>query len=136
MYQFAGFFAKPALERPDELPPNTVWREISSPFVGVGVRLPDLIGKAPRQSEIFRLLKAVGLGRAASWLYINYTCWGGRIDSIYGLGMHGRRFFGPVKETDLSIVRDDYVDLMSEFGVQEADALNFPPFKRGFWGEG
>ena len=28
-----------------------------------------------------------------------------------------------------------YLRLMGEFSVSEADALNFPPFARGFWGE-
>lgn len=72
---------------------------------------------------------------AADWLFINYVTWAGQIDSIYRLGSSGGRGFGPVSESADDKVRVVYLDLMAAFGVSPADALNFPPFVRGFWGE-
>jgi hypothetical protein len=135
MYRFAGFFAKPLIDRPARLPEEAVWRTISVPFEGIGVRLPALIGESPSPSEVNRLLQEVGLHAAMDWLYITYDCWAGRIDSVYGLGVRSGQFFGPVKESDISQVKAVYLALMREFGVQPDDALRFPPFVRGFWGE-
>jgi hypothetical protein len=134
-YWFTGFFARPVLERPAGLPGNAVWREITSPFVGVGVRLTGLDDDRPGPDEARRLLAEVGLGGAADWLYLGYVTWAGRVESVYGLGSSGGREFGPVRETDADKARGAYLWLMGEFGMAPADALNFPPFVRGFWGE-
>ena len=135
MYRFTGFFARPAVERPATLPAGAVWREIAAPFAGVGVRLPELTGKEPGLDEARRLLAEVGLGGAADWMFIDYVTWAGPIDSVYGLGSSGGRAFGPVTESDGDKTRAAYLELMGAFGVAPADALNFPPFVRGFWGE-
>ena len=134
-YRFAGFFAKPTIDRPESLSEGAVWRSISAPFEGVGVRLPALIGKSPDPAEVDRLLQEVGLRTAHDWLYIDYCTWAGRIDCVYGLGVAAGRAFGPLKESDVNKAKASYLTLMSEFGVQPADALGFPPFARGFWGE-
>ena len=39
MYEFTGYFARPAVPQPVSLPTGAVWREIAVPFVGVGVRV-------------------------------------------------------------------------------------------------
>ena len=135
MYRFTGFLARQAVERPAILPAGTVWREVAAPFVGVGVRLPGLAGKKPGREESRRLLAEVGLGGAADWLFIDYVTWAGPIDSVYGLGSSGGQEFGPVAESDGEKTRPAYLELMGELGVATADALSFPPFARGFWGE-
>jgi hypothetical protein len=135
VYRFTGFFARPAVEQPATLPAGAVRREITAPFAGVGVRLPALAGKEPGLDEAQRLLAEVGLGGAADWLFIDYVTWAGPIDSVYGLGLSGGRAFGPVAESDGDKTRAAYLELMGAFGVAEANALNFPPFVRGFWGE-
>ena len=76
-YQFAGFFASPSLPRPAVLPERAVWREVISPFVGVGVRLRDLLGKTPTRVEVEALARQLGLAAADRWLYLTYDCWGG-----------------------------------------------------------
>jgi hypothetical protein len=134
-YQFAGFFASSALPRPDSLPPGAVWREIASPFVGVGIRLPALLGKTPARAEVEALARQLGVDAADRWLYLTYDCWGGRIDCIYGLGARGGSPFGPVGEDALDAVEATYTRLMAQFGVPAGDALQFAPFPRGFWGE-
>jgi hypothetical protein len=135
-YQFAGFFAKPAIDRPDYLPEGAVWRSISVPFEGVGVRLPAMIGQSPDPRKVGRLLREVGLQTASDWLYIDYCTWAGRIDCVYGLGVTAGRAFGPLYESAIDRTKETYLELMGEFGVEPADAMRFPPFERGFWGEG
>jgi hypothetical protein len=135
VYRFTGFFARPAIERPATLPAGAVWREVAAPFAGVGVSLPGLADDEPGPDKARRLLAEVGLGGATDWLFINYVTWAGPIDSVYGLGSSGGREFGPVAETADDNTRAAYLKLMGAFGVAPADALDFPPFLRGFWGE-
>ena len=135
MYRFTGFFARHATERPVTLPAGAVWREVAAPFTGVGVSLAGLADDEPGPDEARRLLAEVGLAGAADWLFINYVTWAGPIDSVYGLGVSGGRAFGPVAESDGDKTRAAYLELMGEFGVAQADALNFPPFVRGYWAE-
>jgi hypothetical protein len=134
-YRFTGFLARPSVKRPATLPSGAVWREIAAPFAGVGVALPALAGREPGPDEVQRLLAEVGLSGAADWLFIDYYTWAGPIDCVYGLGSAGGGGFGPVGESARDKVRASYLGLMGAFGVAEADALNFPPFVRGFWGE-
>jgi hypothetical protein len=134
-YQFAGFFASPAVPRPDVLPAGAVWREVVSPFIGVGVRLPALIGKTPAQADVESLARQLGVDAADRWLYLTYDCWGGGIDFVYGFGSRGGQPFGPVEEDALDAVEAAYTSLMAQFGVSAVDALQFKPFERGYWGE-
>lgn len=133
-YWFSGFFATPPVEPSTDLPEWAVWRGVTSPFVGVGVRIADLQGKTPSAEEVHSLARQLGIGHA-DWIYLTYTCWAGRVDFVYGLGVRGGQPFGPVEEDRLSHTRDSYVGLMGEFGVSPGDAMGFPPFERGFWGE-
>lgn len=135
MYRFTGFFARPVIDRSAVLPVSAIWCEITAPFAGVGVRLPGLANDEPGPDKSRRLLTEVGLGGATDWLFLDYVTWAGRIDSVYGLGSSNGREFGPIRESDLDKVRSAYLELMGAFGVVPADALNFPPFVRGFWGE-
>ena len=135
MYRFTGFFARPVIERPATLPNGASWREVATPFAGVGISLPGLTNDKPGVGEACKLLAEVGLGGATDWLFINYVTWAGPIDSVYGLGASGGRAFGPSNESDRETVRAAFLELMGAFGVTPADALNFPPFVRGFWGE-
>jgi hypothetical protein len=134
-YQFAGFFASPAVPQPEGLPAGAVWREITSPFVGVGIRLPALIGKTPTRAEVETLARQLGIHTADRWLYLTYSCWAGRIDFVYGLGFRSGEVFGPVEEDGRDKVKAAYTGLMAEFGISLEEALDFEPFHRGYWGE-
>jgi hypothetical protein len=135
VYWFTGFLARPVIECPSSLPVGAVWREIVVPFHGVGVRFSARTNDKPAPAEVQRLLAEVGLGSAAAWVYLSYVTWAGHLESVYGLGASGSREFGPAGAWDESEARAAYLELMGEFGVVQADALNFPPFARGFWGE-
>jgi len=134
-YRFTGFFAQPSIDRPTMLSGGAVWREIATPFIGVAVRMPDLTDDELAPTEARRLLAEFGLGGATNWLYLSYVTWAGRVAGVYGLGASGGRDFGPLGEWDSDAVRAVFLTLMGEFGVAQADAINFPPFARGFWGE-
>jgi hypothetical protein len=54
---------------------------------------------------------------------------------VYGVGASGGREFGPVSGSDFDKARAAYLELMGAFGIAPADALDFPPLTRGFWGE-
>jgi hypothetical protein len=135
VYQFAGFFAKPVIDLPEILPEGAVWRTISIPFQGVGVRLAALLGESPEPRRVNGLLEQLGLQDSIDWLYLTYVCWGGQLDYVYGLGVRGGQAIGPIEESDEARVDDAYLELMGQFGVEPADARRFPPFIRGFWGE-
>ena len=137
MYEFTGFFARPAVPQPVALPPGVVWRDITSPFVGVGVRLPDLDDQPEllARPDVETLALKLGLGAADCWVYLTYVCWGGDIDFVYGLGSHRGRPFGPVREDEHGAVEGAYTGLMEGIGVPPEVALEFEPFRRGYWGE-
>jgi hypothetical protein len=134
-YWFAGFFVKPPFNPPTVLPEGAVLRNITVPFVGVGVRVSALLGKTPSAEAVDLLAEQLGISHAGDWIYLTYTCWAGRIDSVYGLGSSGGQRFGPIEEDAVARTKDAYLQLMGEFGVSPEDALRFPPFERGFWGE-
>ena len=127
-YRFTGFFARLMIDAPPALPTGAVWRVVTDPFDGVGVRLPDGI------EEGHRLRHEVGLSAAEGWLFLEYACWGGRIDYVHGRGVRGGREFGPIRED--RDAKAAFLFLMRSFGIEDADALDFAPFHRGFWGEG
>jgi hypothetical protein len=133
-YSFAGFFVRPPLEPPSDLPAGAVWRAIEEPFVGSGVRLPDLLGKTPAPAEVKHLACRLGFAATSDWIFITYSCWAGRIELVYGFGSRGGRPFGPIDGWAVDECKVPYVRLMADFGVAPEDALNFTPFRRGFWG--
>jgi len=130
---FAGFFATPTVQKPAHLPERVVWREIETPFQGVGIAFPFLRGRVPVVANIMALSTDLGLDAAENWLYINYDCWAGEIDWVYGLGRRGAQAFGPFDEDNTSRTQATYLALMEAFGVGTDDALNFAPFERGYW---
>jgi hypothetical protein len=133
-YSFAGFFVKGDLKVPASLPRKAVWRIITVPFAGVGLRTPNLIRGELHARYIRKLALDYGIDGARDWLFIRYVCWGGHVDSVYGLGRCNSLDFGPTQEDDLSRVQDAYLELMAAFGVRPDDALSFAPFVRGYWG--
>jgi hypothetical protein len=134
-YRFAGFLCPSRIERPATLPPGAVWREIEAPFAGTGVRIPELVGKSPEVEVVQKLAEALGLGASRTWLYITYDCWGGQIDSVYGLGLAKGASFGPIEEDSRAGVKGTFTQLMAHLGLTPEQAMQFPPFERGFWGE-
>lgn len=136
-YEFTGYFARPVLPQPDDLPPGGVWKAIASPFVGVGVRLPSLINEdaLPSEAEVRGLARRFGFHEADSWVYLTYVCWGGDIDFVYGLGSRDGVPFGPFEESAHDAVEAAYTGLMERFGVSVDDAMRFDPFERGYWGD-
>ena len=136
-YWFTGFFARPTVQRPETLPRGGVWRDIATPFLGVGVRLSASGDdeELANPADVQALAGQLGLFAADSWVYLSYVCWGGRIDFVYGLGCRDGVPFGPVEESAHDKVKAAYTDLMEQFGISAADALRFEPFVRGYWGE-
>lgn len=133
-YQFAGFLIPTDRDIVSlaALPADALCRPITSPFVGVGVRLPAWVGKNPPLSEVYALGAELGVTKARSWMYIGYETWG-RIDSVYAIGVHDGTPFGPVNDSNIQTVEATYVEAMSRLGVSREDALYFAPFERGFW---
>jgi hypothetical protein len=134
-YRFAGFFANPSVPAPDVLPDGAVWKEIKSPFEGVGLRLDSLVGESPDVRVVAALAERFGFSRADRWIYLTYDCWGGQLDFVFGLGMKAGLSFGPRESSDEDRVEAEYLGLMQAFGLTDSEALNFAPFSRGFWGE-
>ena len=134
-YTFAGFFAWPSIQQPSPLPEGASWREITEPFVGVGLRLPALIGRQVSEARVLELAQSLGFTKAEHWLFLQYDCWAGQIDFTFGLGSAAGEAFGPVEESARDRVQSVYTDLMGRFGVSQQAALDFHPFHRGFWGE-
>ena len=134
-YQFAGFFVRPVLSRPRVLPTKAVWRNISAPFKGVGLLLPDFFGQSPPAAEVNALANQLGFHVADSWLYLTYDCWGGAADFVYGLGMRGGVLSEPIEESNWDNVEAAYKSLMALLGVSAEDALLFEPFSPGYWGD-
>lgn len=134
-YQFAGFLVAARMSRPESLPQDAVWRDIALPFQGVGVFLPHLIGKEIHRDEVQSLAQKIGVLGEGSWLFLQYDCWGGAIDFVYGMGVAGGHPFGPIENSALDTVESTYIEVMSQLGISAEDSLNFAPFERGFWGE-
>lgn len=140
-YEFTGFFARPLVTSPDSLPTGVVWRTIATPFVGVGIRLPEIddqfsqLDELPSPSVLQYLASEFGLDAAACWVYLRYVCWGGDIDFVYGLVCCEGELFGPVTESERGKVEGAYTSLMAKFGIPTETALHFEPFVRGYWGE-
>ena len=135
-YWFSGFFARPNVAPPVVLPARACWRTIAAPFDGVGVCLPELQGERPAIQVVEGLATELGLAESQAWVYLTYTCWGGKIDSVYGIAesKHGGRI-GPLEEADGKKCKETYIALMAHFGISAADAVDFRPFHRGFWGD-
>ena len=134
-YQFAGFFIATQMPKPESFPQAATWREITSPFRGVGVRLPHLIGKVVQSDQVQSLAQEIGIREGTTWLFLQYDCWGGEIDFVFGLGVAAGVPFGPVEESARGLVEAAYTQVMGQFGVSAEAALNFVPFERRFWGE-
>jgi hypothetical protein len=132
-YQFAGFMAAARLPKPERLPQRSVWKDIRKPFIGVGLFLPEFIDKQPEPRLITQLASEYGFSASPSWIYLTYTCWGGSVDFVYGLGARNGHSFGPDASDDFA--ESTYVELMKSFGLSESSASNFEPFYRGFWNE-
>ena len=135
-YRFTGFLA-PGLDKveaPQKLPADAVVRAIQVPFAGVGIALPSLIDKPLTAEHVLTLAAQTGIAAADAWLFIDYETWG-RVDAVYACGSVGGDVFGPVEDTNVETVEATYVAAMARVGIREQDALDFPPFYRGFWGD-
>jgi hypothetical protein len=133
-YQFAGFFAPSDVEiiNPPALPAEAIFRKITTPFIGVGVRLPSMVGMSPSVDEVNALAVATGIAQARTWLYLGYDTWG-NIDWVYALGAQDGKEFGPIDDSNLETVENTFVEVMARIGVDAQNALQFTPFVRGFW---
>ncbi|HJV02076.1 MAG TPA: hypothetical protein VJ752_16170 [Burkholderiaceae bacterium] len=133
-YQFAGFLVPSDVEltQHSAIPAEAIFRRITIPFDGVGVRIPSLVGTAPAADEIKALAAATGIAQARSWLYLTYETFG-TIDWVYALGVQDGEAFGPIDDSNMETVGATFVDVMARIGVDSENALQFAPFKRGFW---
>ena len=137
-YRFAGFLAPSATEiiEVSSLPPDAIYRRVTTPFIGVGVSFPSMIGEEPSNDEVNKLAVAIGITQARSWLYITYDTWAGSIDWMYAIGAQQGVEFGPINDSNLETVRDTFIDVMARIGLGTEHAVQFGPFSRGFWGPG
>ena len=133
-YQFAGFLVPTDKDivSATAMPEGAIQRPITKPFVGVGIRLPAWIGKAPSVDQINALAAELGLTKAESWLYMGYDTWG-RVDSVYAAGVSSGEPFGPIDDSNIETVEATFIQTMSRIGVSRENALRFAPFERGFW---
>jgi hypothetical protein len=136
VFYFNGFFVKSPVEPPLTLPEGAILREIREPFCGIGVRLSGDVEDQPSEETIAAMREWAST--SSSWLHIDYFCWGGSLECVYGYGMRDGQTFGPIGETDHDLqdearVKACYISLMKAFGVGEPDARWFPPFVHGFW---
>jgi hypothetical protein len=134
-YIFTGFFATSPIKSPSQLPEHAVWREITHPFIGIGLLLPDFEHAEEKESYILDLASKFGFSLTSRWIFLDYVCWAGNIDSVYGFGCVEGEQFGPIEESNYENVENAYVEIMSRIGVSANDALYFEPFVRGYWGE-
>jgi hypothetical protein len=134
-YQFAGFFVAQPMSSPSSLPPTAVWRDVASPFRGVGILLPELIGKVVQPEQVRITAGELGITNSMPWLFIQYDCWGGEVDFVYAMGASSGVPWGPIEESARDRVELAYTKAMAWLGITPEDALNFAPFERGFWGE-
>ena len=133
-YVFTGFFARPRLVAPEVLPAGAKWRVVTSPFDGIGVSLPHMEEQRPTAHDVEVEAGELGLAAAEAWLYLDYRCWGGPPDLVWGFGKSDRGRIGPLDVSGSSEeARRAFVALMAHFGVSEAGALDVPPFRREFW---
>lgn len=134
-YQFAGFFATSDSSLTIELPEKAVLRNICTPFQGLGIRLSHYIGQSISSEDVVLLATQLGLTRCPTWIFLQYDCFGGQIDYVFGVIQTTDRSIKTIEESNLEDVQNTYLDFMKSFGLSNEDALNFPPFHRGFWGE-
>jgi hypothetical protein len=136
-YRFTGFLARGIGHVTDsaELPAGATVRSIQTPFAGMGIALASLAGKQPSSSELLAIANQTGIAKASAWLFIDYETWAGAVDAVYALGVTDGSAFGPFDDSSGETAEATYVDAMARIGVSEADALDFQPFYRGFWGE-
>lgn len=86
-------------------------------------------------SAITELATGLGINGRVPWLFMQYDTWGGELDFVFGLGVTSAGPFGPFEESARGQVEPIYINLMSQLGVGADEALEFEPFKRGYWGE-
>lgn len=105
---------------------------MDAPFRGTAILLRlESHPKIP-EAEIAAILEPLAVGDA-DWLYVEYCTWAGTIDSVRSFGIRNGAAMTSFDEEVLERNRSTYLQLMAEFGVSEEDALDFPPFRRGWW---
>ena len=117
---------------------DSVIKEIEKPFHGLGVRLPNYDHLRQKANDIrIGAIKdwATRLGfHEGKWIFLEYICWGGRLESVMGLVHNDTGNFVYISSDDYQDVDKVYTELMAHFGVSENHAMDFPPFYRKFWG--
>ena len=131
-YSFRGYLVVGPTLKPEGLPLGAVWKSISLPVRGFAVNLPDEVGE-DMGIELIRTLGA-DLAGDNDWIFINCETWGGRIDSVFGLGTVGGEVFGPIEDSEDDTVEIAYNELMGRIGITPEYSENFEPFQRGYFG--
>ncbi len=143
-YIFTGFFihdinlGKINSTELSQIDGDSVIKEIVKPFHGLGIRLPnyDYLRQKTNDIKIDEIKDwATRLGfYEKRWIFLEYICWGGQLDSVMGLVHHNTGDFINLSSDDYEDVDKVYTELMVHFGVSEDHAMDFPPFYRKFWG--
>lgn len=134
-YQFAGFFITSRISMSESLQKNAIWRDIAAPFQGTGIFTSHLVGKDMAPEIVLSLAQEIGITGEDTWIFLQYDCWGGMIDYVYGMGVAKGTSFGPIEDSAHDTVEATYVELMERLDISAENSLNFAPFERGFWGE-
>ncbi len=135
-YQFAGIFVKEfqiSAEVPLDIP-YTV-RKVNSPFFGSAISIPQYVSKNPSIEEVNNIVKKIGIKLEHEWMFIIYECWAGEIDDLFGYIKKPEKQIVSIIESGKNKLENTYISFMEKFGVSKDEALDFEPFKRGFWGE-
>ena len=135
-YRFKGFFVRPAFRLRGDIPAGAIWREINSPFIGIGIRLPDDESdevKLLTIDDILTLSRQLGF-ETANWVYLDYVCWGGQIDFNHGIASSNGLISRTVK-AEGEFAEAAFIQILEDFSIPSDVALNFEPFTRHYWGE-
>ncbi len=110
-------------------------KKVNSPFIGSAISIPQYVSKNPSIGEVNNIAKKIGIKQEHEWMFIIYKCWAGEIDDLFGYIKKPKRQIASIIESDKNKLENAYISFMEKFGVSKDEALDFEPFKRGFWEE-
>ncbi|MEO0908220.1 MAG: hypothetical protein AAFY07_11925 [Pseudomonadota bacterium] len=120
----------PAPKIPDDFPYRT--KSLSEPFSGLIILVTDDYEPGIPDESIRKIIGPVELN-GVDWMYIEYVTWAGRIDAVRSFGECNGKEMTPYNDTVIETLEATYLKTMGDFGISKKDALDFPPFYRGFW---
>jgi len=133
-YQFSGFFIKRITSSEIvKVSGVSAILTIQDPFVGTGISIPEVAVNELNAGNLVQLAKNLGVKSQHEWMFIVYECFGGVLDYLYGYVHKPTAQYGPVDTSDLETLEEEYLLLMSNFGINAIQAQHFSPFERDFF---